>query len=208
MNFVLRLLVMVCGFTLVSTSLPQTNPASAKVRISERTKYYSVRGKTGKQLFKSIVRRGPKTKRDGHAVATTDTKIKVKNIKIGIKGRHCVVERADVIVSLTYTFPRWRGNRRASAKLRKNWDKFNRQVQKHEATHGRISREYARKLHTRLRKLSGRVSKGCADFGRRSSRSIKLIQKSFFRRHRGFDKREGRASARIRRLQKALLISK
>ncbi|MEE9314024.1 MAG: DUF922 domain-containing protein [Rhizobiaceae bacterium] len=184
-----------------------TNPAVAKARIIERTKYYSVSGRTGKQLFKSIVRRGPKLKKTGHAIATTHTKIKITNVKVSIKGRYCVV-KADVKVTLVYTLPKWRGSKRASKKLRRKWKKFNKLVQKHEATHGRISREYARELDRKINKLSGRVSKGCKDFGRRSKRSIRLIQKNFIKRHFSFDRREGRARSRIRRLQKALLVSR
>ena len=82
------------------------------------------------------------------------------------------------------------------------------QVKRHEATHGRISREFARKLDAKLKNLSGKVSNGCRDFGKWSSRSIKLAQREFARRHVALDRRDGRASSRIRRLQKALVLSK
>lgn len=179
-------------------------PANSKVKISERTKYYSVSGKTGAQMFRSITRRGPKTRRDGHAIATTKTSIKFRNIKTAIEGRVCVIKNIDVILNLTYTLPRWRGSRHASPKTRKNWEKFLALVEKHEATHGRISREYARKLHARMKRLTGKVSRGCEDFGKFHSRSLRLAEKEFTRRHRAFDRREGRASSRIRRLQKSL----
>ncbi|MEE9376271.1 MAG: DUF922 domain-containing protein [Rhizobiaceae bacterium] len=206
-RFLLGACLLTCALIFGSLATPWLSKAEAKVRISERTKYYSVSGRNGKQLFKSIIRRGPKLKSTGHAIATTRTKIDIKNVKVAIKGRRCVV-KADVRVSLLYTFPKWRGNKRASKKLKGNWDKFFHQVKRHEATHGRISREYARQLHKKINRLTGRVSKGCSDFGRRSKRSIRLIQKSFLNRHRNFDRREGRSSARIRRLQRALLISR
>lgn len=178
--------------------------ADAKVRISERTKYYTVTGSTGRQLFKSITRRGP---RKGHAIATTRSLVQVKNMKFAKRGSRCVVSSADVIVNLTYTLPRWKGSRRASPKLRRNWEGFSRLVKKHEDTHGRITREYARRLHKKVLGFTGRVSRGCADFGKRSQRALKLLQKGHRARHVRFDRREGRARSRVRRLQKAVITT-
>jgi len=109
-----------------------------------------------------------------------------------------------VILRLTYTLPRWRGSRRASPELRKRWEGFLALVKKHEATHGRISREYARKVHDRMKKLTGTASKNCTDIGTRKTRSLRLAREDYIRRQRGFDRREGRASSRIRRLQRAV----
>ncbi len=183
-------------------------PASAKLKITERTKFYNVSGKSGTQLFRSISRRGPKTRRDGHAIATTQTDLQVRNLRAGVKGRNCVITNVDVVVNLTYTLPRWRGNRRASAKLRKNWEKFAARVKKHEDTHGRISKEYARQLHTRLKRLKGRVSRDCRDFGKRQLRRLKRDERKFHRRHVAFDRREGRARSRVRLLQRAVIATK
>ncbi len=208
MKHVLRLIGLTMVFMALSISLPQTIAAFAKVKISERTKYYSVSGRTGKQLFKSIVRRGPKLRQDGHAIATTTTVFKLRNLKAGVKRRRCVVNRADLIVKITYLYPRWRNSKRASKKVRRNWAKFYKSVQRHEATHGRNSRKYAKDLHARIHKATGRISRGCKNFGRSALRSIKRLERSFVRRDRRFDRSEGRANSRIRRLQKALLISK
>lgn len=184
------------------------NTASARVIIKERTKYYTVTGKTGQQVFKSIVRRGPKLRLIGHAIATTTTKIRLRNIKPVVNKRECKIANVDVLVDITYRLPRWKGSRRASAKLRNNWNQFNAQVVKHEQTHGRISREYAREIEKKIKATRGRASRKCKNFGKRQLRSIKRLQRSIQKRHARFDRREGRASARIRRLQKALLVSK
>lgn len=150
----------------------------------------------------------PKTRQVGHAIATTRTAIKVRNVKFKKQGNRCVVGSADVILDLVYTYPRWNGSRRASAKLRSAWEKFNAQVVRHEQTHGRISREYARRLHSKLLTLSGRISNKCQDFGRRSQRALKLLLNGSRKRHISFDRREGRARSRVRRLQKALISTR
>ncbi|EFL90083.1 DUF922 domain-containing protein [Ahrensia sp. R2A130] len=179
-------------------------PADAKVVINERTKYYSVTGRNGKALFRSIKRRGPKHRMTGHAIATTTTSIKVRDMKFGIRGRNCVVENVNVFVDITYKYPRWRDRRRANADVRKAWDAFEVRVKKHEETHGRISREYARGLEKKLKTLFGRKSRGCKDFGKFSERRLKQAYVAFQKRQYNFDRREGSARSRIRRLQAAL----
>lgn len=191
------------GF-LIANSLP----ASAKLRITERTKFYTVTGKTGKQLFRSIDRKGPKLKKTGHAIATASRKVKFRNLKTGIRGNKCVITKLDLDVHITYTYPKWRGSKRASKELRDTWNKFMARVEKHEETHGRIFREHARKVYKLLLKMEGRASRGCKDFGKFTKRSFKLADTHHFRRHRLLDRRDSYASSRVRRLQALLLRSK
>ena len=179
--------------------------ANAGLRIKERTQYYSITGKTGKQLFRSIGRRGP---RRGHAIATTKTSVKIRNIRTKKRGRSCVVTRADVIVTLTYTLPRWRGSTRASRRVRKRWNAFAARVNRHEKKHGQISKNYAKKLYREIRRMKGRVSRNCRDFGKRAERRIVKLQSQAERQHALFDRREDRSSARVRRLQVALISAR
>jgi len=176
--------------------------ANAGLRIKERTKYYSISGKTGKQLFRSIGRKGP---RRGHAIATTRTDVKVRNIRTKKRGRSCIVTRADVIVTLTYTLPRWRGSRRASKRVRRSWNAFAARVNRHERKHGQISKKYAKKLYREIRRMKGRVSRNCRDFGDRAARRIAKLQSQADREHARFDRREASSRARVRRLQVALI---
>ncbi len=183
------------------------NTASARVIINERTKYYSVSGKNGPQLFKSILRRGPKVRSVGHAIAATRSELKIRNIKTFVNKRECKITNVDVIMNITYTLPRWNGSRRASATVQNNWKKFNARVVKHEQTHGRISREYAREIEKKIKSTRARVSRNCKDFGERQLRSLSRLQRVITRRHARFDRREGRRGARIRMLQRSLIKS-
>ena len=196
----LTAITLILAFTLV-------NSASARVIIKERTKFYTVSGKTGPQLFKSILRRGPKVRSVGHAIASTRTDLRIRNVKTNVNRRECKVSSVDVIVNITYTLPRWRDNKRASAKVRNNWKKFNARVLKHEQTHGRISREYAREIEKKIKNTRARASRKCKDFGKRQLKSLARLRRAIDRRHARFDRREGRASARIRLLQRDLIRS-
>lgn len=176
--------------------------ANAGLRVKERTKYYTVSGKTGKQLFRSITRRGPNR---GHAIATTRTDIAVRNLRTKKRGRHCVVSRADLIVTLTYTLPRWRGAKRASKRVRSRWNAFAARVNRHERVHGQISKKYAKRIYRELRRMKGRVSRNCSDFGNRANKRIAKLQRQAAREHARFDRREASSRARVRRLQVALI---
>lgn len=194
-----------CLLAVVMLSIGGEKSASAKVYITERIKYYNVTGKTGRQLFRSIDRRGPKLSRNNHAIATAAYKHRFKNVKTAVKGSNCVVTSADLHVQIVYTYPRWRNRKRASAKLRKTWDQFMARVEKHEKSHGRIYREYARQLHKLMHGLKGRTSKGCKDFGKTSKRMLGFAERRHARRHNSLDRRDGWVSSRIRRLQARLL---
>ncbi len=184
-----------------------SSQAYARVIITERTTFYNVSGKTGPQLFRSITRRGPRVSGVGHAIATTSSSLQVRNIKTSVRGRKCRIVSADVVLKLVYRYPRWQNQRTASARVRKNWERFAQQVRKHELKHGSISKKFARNLERQIKRISGRVSRGCRDFGLRSSRAIARLERNHARAHMRFDRRENRAFSRIRRLQSTLILS-
>ncbi|MDD9909613.1 MAG: DUF922 domain-containing protein [Ahrensia sp.] len=192
---------MAAGLFAIISSLP----AQAGLRIKERTKYYSVSGATGKQLFRSIGRRGPQR---GHAIATTRTDMRVRNLRTKIRGRKCVVVSADLIVNLTYTLPRLRNSRRVSKNLRKVWNAFAARVNRHEQRHGAISKKYAKRMYRELRRMKGNARRNCADFGDRASKRIAKLQRQAQREHARFDRREASPRAKVRRLQVSLLSAR
>ncbi|MEL6505743.1 MAG: DUF922 domain-containing protein [Pseudomonadota bacterium] len=199
--FGVALIVATASFVLISDG------AEAKVRFSERTKYYTVTGTSGAKVARSMLQKGPKAGRTGHAIATTQTRVRVRNLKAAIEGRRCVVKSVDVYVDLVYTFPRWVSANKASPKVRRAWEQFYKQVERHEFVHGRISRDFGRDLHKKLLQLSGRVSNKCADFGKRQAKRINQMRTAYIKRQLRFDRREARASARVRRLQRIFLRS-
>lgn len=197
---------LVASAVLVTATADHT-PADARVIIKERTKYYSLRGNNGRQLYKSIGKRGPKGKNGRHAIAQTRTKFAVKRIKTGIKGGRCVVKSADVIVDITYLIPRWNAGRKASPKIRAVWKKFQARAIRHENKHGDINKKFAKEVERELLGTRARVSSGCKNFGDRAMKRIGRLSKRAARRHRSFDRREAWAISRSARLQRALYRS-
>lgn len=200
----LRFAIIMAAFALVLPSLR----AEAKVRFTERTKYYTVSGTSGAKVARSMLRKGPRSTRGGHAIATTQTRVRVRNLKSAVQGRRCVVKSVDVQVDIVYLFPRWTSARKAPPKVRKAWESFYKQIERHEFVHGRISRDFGRDLEKKLLNLNGRVSKKCADFGQRQAKRINQLRTEYIKRQARFDRRESRASARVRRLQRIFLTSR
>ena len=146
-----------------SETFTYVETAFARVKVSERTKYYNVTGKTGRQLYSSMKRRGPKSGSRHDLLASTDWEVDIQNVQIAVRGNRCVVTKGDVVVKITYTYPRWRNRRRASRQVQRNWQKFMAELKKHERHHAHIVRAYAKKLHRNLRRATGRISKNCED---------------------------------------------
>ncbi|MEL6752303.1 MAG: DUF922 domain-containing protein [Pseudomonadota bacterium] len=182
-----------------------TSPVWAKVNVTERTKTYTISGKNGQELSRSIVKKGLKAVNTRHAIATTQTRLRIRNVKTAIRRNRCVVTDVDVDLSLTYTYPRWVDRNKASPRIRKAWDKFYAQVVRHEEQHGRIAKDFARDVSKLVKRASGRVSRDCKDFGLTQRRKLERAASRSARRHARFDRREGRAFSRVRRLQRSLL---
>ncbi|MEM8749641.1 MAG: DUF922 domain-containing protein [Pseudomonadota bacterium] len=205
MNWFKRIATAVGAFALVATMSDEK--AEARVIISEKTVYYEISGNTGAKLFRSINKRGPRVRRVGHAIATTTASLQVRNVRTAVNKRRCRIANVDVVLDLTYRYPRWRGSRNASPEVRRNWERFLKRVVRHEERHGAISKKFARTIHDEIKGSKGRVSRKCKDFGKRAKQKLNRAAARHERAHRRFDQRENRSSARIRRLQAALIVS-
>ena len=142
---------------------PFTSDSLAKVTIKERTTTYSVSGKTGKDIYQQIVRKGPKLRgRKGAHVATTTFNYDFRNIRTAIRGNRCVVTNIDVVMNFVYRTPKWTG--RGSPEVRRAWKAFEGHIRRHEDKHRDIAIEYARRLESGALRLTGDVRRGCSDF--------------------------------------------
>lgn len=182
--------------------------AEAKVLVHQSTKYYNVTGKTGQEVYRKMTKRGPRAAGLRHALAATRGKIDVRNIKLGVQGRNCVIQRANVHLSLTYYIPRWSNKHRASAKARKAWERYVLAIVAHEKVHGKYFRETANNYDSALRKLKGRVSTGCRGMVGVAKRAVRSIVLKGDARHARFDRAEMRKSSKIRKLERAFYLSK
>ncbi|MEL6947049.1 MAG: DUF922 domain-containing protein [Pseudomonadota bacterium] len=204
--FVLIMTGLMAGL-ITSLLIALTTAVDARVIVKERTKYYAIRGKTGRDIFRSIGLRSKRGAGVQHAIATTTSNIRVSNVKTAIRRSRCVVVSAEVRLNLTYRYPRWRG-RGASPAVRKAWKDFFAHAVRHENTHGSISKKYARRIYNELKRTTGRVSRQCSDFSSKARRKFARLSKNLDAEHRRFDRREARRWSRNVRLQRALALSR
>jgi len=181
--------------------------ANARVIVKESTKYYSVKGRNGQQIYRSIGLRSKRGSGIQHAIATTTSTISVDNVRTKIRGRRCVVVSADVRLKLVYRYPRWRA-RGASRQVRRAWERFYAHAVRHEKQHGAISKKYAKRMHRELLRTTGRVSRNCSDFSRKASSKFQRLAKRLDREQLRFDRREARSFSRNTRLQRALFVAR
>ena len=180
-------------------------PAEARVIVREKTKYYKVSGKDGRSLYASIRKRGRRGTGARHAIATTRSKMDLRNVRTAVRGNRCVVRSADLVLDLTYSYPRWTNQKSASPRTRKAWQRFMARVKRHEQTHGRIAKKYARRIIREMKRQKGSVRKGCRDGSARSARRLSRLLVGLQKEQLRFDRREASRFSRIRRLERALV---
>ena len=166
----------------------QVCPSEAKVHVTERTIYYTFGGRTGKQLYDLMARKGPRVPGErNHKVAVTQMEFGLRNLKGGLKGNRCVVLSADVHVKVTYRIPKWMGAGRASPKLRKAWQDFLAHIWRHEKRHMEIARDFAHDIERGLVRLKGDARRDCDGMLAAAEKMMLRSRTRHDRRQRGFD---------------------
>jgi len=182
--------------------------SQARVIIKEKTKYYDVGGKNGAELYVSMVQKGPIHGGSRKEIlASTSFTFDVKNIKAGVQGRRCVVSSVDIIVGVTYTYPRWRNKRGASAQTRKAWREFERIAVIHEKEHVKITRGFAKDYENVLLNSRRSASNDCTKRSLSETFRSSIAIRKHERLHRAFDRkdlgRKGKAYQSLVRLVNA-----
>ncbi len=190
-------LASIVAIAAVNLVIVTTIPSFAKVTINEKTKYYFVKGKSGKGLTRDLLIRGSRANRVRHAVATTAIDLKVQNLRFDRRKSKCRVKSVLVRLRLTYTYPKLRNRKRTSRRLKKNWDSYYSQIVKHEKTHGKIARSFARQAEKDIRKSSTRKTANCRNLTRLLKRKLDRLERKHKRRQIAFDRKEARRSSVI-----------
>ncbi len=194
-----------CVILALVTLVFQGNPVEARVKVKTRVVYYDISGSNGVELAMSMIKRGPRAAGLQHAIASTKPDIKFGE-PVGMQNsRYCKVKDVDIRVTLVYTYPRWRNQKKASAQLRQAWKKLYNELVRHEETHGRIVIETANQIYREILRDKGTVSRECKDFGKRLLRKMPRIMSRYEKRQIAFDRRESWGVSRVSRLQRRLL---
>ncbi len=186
-----------------------SDPVQARVILKEKVSYYKVSGKTGKEIFKSMLDNGPKIgRRNEHALATTEYEYDVTNVDVEIRRGRCVPTNLDVVVNVKYLYPSWRQNKSASRATRAAWKKFEKSVIWHEGQHVKIALDYAKDYEKVLKMMKLRVSNDCSTASALSRFSAVRAALKHNRKQRQFDRRDLKRGGRGYQAQLELLKAK
>lgn len=135
---------------LILVNLLLASPAFAKVTLTERNEYYAVDGIGKKAILKSLKQKAPRIEGNNVFPAYTRTDIKYK-YTWGRKNGRCDVVKVEVIVTLTYLYPKLAQSQ--DAETQQWWDETIAKYTHHEQIHGAISKRAAYELDRKLRNL-------------------------------------------------------
>jgi predicted secreted Zn-dependent protease len=200
-----RLLTLITGAALGLAAILVPAQASAKVVVSEKTKYYAVKGRDGLEVSKAMLVGGSRNINMHHAIAATSTRFAISDAEVGVRNGRCVVNNVKVTLDIVYLYPKWSMKNTASPKVRKAWDRFYAELLVHEQTHGRYAKAAAARIEKELKSLSGTVALGCRDFGKFADRRFNKIADDLKKQQQAFDVKENRDASKITKLQIALL---
>ncbi|MEM8651477.1 MAG: DUF922 domain-containing protein [Pseudomonadota bacterium] len=199
------LLLAICG---ISATVMTPQIANADVILKKKTKFYKVTGSNGVELYRSMASNGPdhgNSRQD--VLASTSFKFDIKNVKAELQGNRCVVTDVDIIVDVTYTYPKWAGSRKASKATRKAWREFSELAVWHEEQHVNITKNFAKAYEKVLLKSRRRASNGCQQQTLSETFRTNIAFRKHERLHRRFDrqdlKRGGRGFEALKNLHKA-----
>ena len=188
-KFMLSLALVLIGTFCIT--LVQVSKSEARVIIKEKTRFYGITGSNGVEIYKSMLKNGPDhggSTRD--VLASTSFKFDFKNDVFTVHKNHCKLTNLDIIVNVTYTYPKWRGSKKASAATRKAWKEFRKIAIWHEQQHVKITKKFAYNYEKALMKSRRRASNECETetLGEKFRTSMAIRRHE--RLHRLFDRRD------------------
>ena len=179
--------------------------AQARVIIKEKVTYYNVTGSNGVEIYRSMEKNGPihgGSKKE--ILASTTFKFAVKNVDASIKGNRCVINNVDIVVGVTYTYPRWNGASSASIETRNAWRDFSKHAIVHEKEHVKITKKFAADYEQALLKSRRNASSNCEKRSLSESFRTGIALRKHERLHKMFDRKDlrpgGRAYDALRKL--------
>ncbi len=189
-------------FALVGCCLILASPASAAVKLTEKTRYYQVNGRTGIALLKAMDRHGPKHGFLARAIAQTAYSVEWQ-VEWSQRGRACRVKAVEGKLAVTYTFPQV--NRTLSPDMKRRWRVFFAGVKRHETVHGDLARRMARAAEKSMRQVSMQNDPGCRKARREVKRRLATVNAAYEAKQVQFDLKEHRDGGHVERLIDALV---
>lgn len=179
---ILRMSALAAGLTLT------VGASAAAEGVSFRTEYYGISGKTGGELYASMVSRSPRGGLSSRMIARTFYRQIDWQTKLEPRNGVCRLALAKPRLAVTYTYPK--PSESLSPVLKQRWNRFITAIRKHEENHGRIAREMVSVATTSLKGLEMPNDPSCSKTRAEISRRVDAVRRLYEARQVTFDKVE------------------
>lgn len=168
------------------------------VLIREKTKFYTIDGKTAAEFALSMHRNGPYSRQHRRSAwAITDREITFQLVRQKFKN-NCRVRDAKIKLEITYTMPKVRSFNGVSKRERRKWRRMYAILNKHERVHGRYYKQLALNARKQLRKL--KPARTCFSLDRMARALFRELSEVDRQRNDRFDVRDSRNYRRMERI--------
>lgn len=178
--------------------LPASPATSADLEIREETTYYRITGRTTAEFAVSMSRKGPYSRQHRRRAWATASRNMSYQITRQRTKTGCRVRRAQVRLRISYKMPKPATMTRVSRRERAKWAKLYRLLDRHERTHGRFYREFAKKTQRALQRL--KPARTCRRLDRNADELVRKLSDADSRRNDRFDARDNRTYRRVERI--------
>lgn len=167
-----------------------TGTVSAKPRTKTKYTYYTISGKSARNLYQQMVSRGPHVSGDRALAATS-----VTTQQTGELGgtSSCRVRNYKLSMDFTIRLPKVRNEKGLPPRLRRTWKAFYKFVRRHEQRHRTIWIGCAANIEKQVRKIR---ASSCSKVDRLANSIFKKVSSSCERKHDAFDLAEQKRLAR------------
>lgn len=192
---------MACAWAAMAAALVFALPAAAG-KVTVKTEYYAVSGKTGAELVQSMARKGPRHGFLSKAIAVTRFKPRAYG-DLAYDDGVCRAKKAGFDLAITYVFPK--PSAKLPADVDRRWDGFFAGVERHEHMHGKLGKDLAATLDKRIRSFSMKDKPGCRAAARKMNAEVRRIVVAYDAKQRAFDEKEHREGGNVEKLLRRLI---
>lgn len=176
--------------------------AAAGVKVSVKTDYYEISGKSGEALVDAMDRKGAKHGFLARAIAQTRYEIGWE-LEWAEKGGNCRLRKVSGDLAITYIYPKVTG--RMDSGLDKRWARFIGGVRKHEETHGAIARQMVAAAEKAIARTSSTGDPGCVRIRKEVKRRVNAVYAEYEAKQVRFDEIEHKDGGNVEKMVVSLL---
>ncbi|MCO5063095.1 MAG: DUF922 domain-containing protein [Rhizobiaceae bacterium] len=176
--------------------------AQEREGITVKVTYYDITGDTPRDMFVSMVKRGPKDGFRSRAIAQTQYHTEW-NTTLSSSNGVCRVTRAEPRAIITYIYPKQPSGMNKSTTAR--WNRFMAGITRHERQHGRYVREMLAEARKSILGMKTENDESCRRTRAEMKKRVNRIHDLYEAKQVAFDEREHKDGANIDRLIKAFV---